>query len=143
MSLVYYQGENNCGGLHGNSGTKAQPPSGYACMMTRLVSLWRRVWSKEPNTTDPSAAFGVVSLSSHDSEGAKDMASFRWAQQGSYGTLPNAAMPNTFMVSALSTRCKLHGKLTVNAEILCCRPTPSTSRTLGTTIRVCASPTLS
>ena len=43
------------------------------------------------------APFGVVSLSSHDSEGAADMASFRWAQQASYGTVPNKAMPAAFM----------------------------------------------
>jgi len=74
---VYYQGENNAGGLHGNAGTKDQPPSGYACMMPKLVSLFRKEWSKEPGTTEPTAAFGIVPLSSHDSEGAKDMASFR------------------------------------------------------------------
>lgn len=95
---VYYQGENNCNGLHGNSGTKTQPASGYACMMPRLVSFYRKLWSKQPGTTDPKAAFGVVSLSSHDSEGAKDMGSFRWAQQGAYGTVHNnPVMENTFM----------------------------------------------
>ena len=40
---MYYQGENNCGGLHGNSGTASQPPSGYACMMPKLVELFRKV----------------------------------------------------------------------------------------------------
>ena len=53
--------------------------------------------------TDPLAPFGIVSLSAHDSEGAKDMASFRWAQQASYGTVPNDALPNTFMEPAVST----------------------------------------
>ena len=66
-------------------------------MMPKLVELFRKEWSTEPGTTDPKAPFGIVSLSSHDSEGAKDMASFRWAQQGSYGTVPNAIMENTFM----------------------------------------------
>jgi hypothetical protein len=97
---VYYQGENNCGGLHGNSGTAKQPASGYACMMPKLVELFRKTWSAEAGTTDPTAPFGIVSLSAHDSEGAKDMASFRWAQQGSYGTVPNKIMPNTFMAHA-------------------------------------------
>ena len=69
-------------------------------MMPKLVSLFRKVWSTEPATTEPDAAFGIVSLSAHDSEGAKGMGSFRWAQQGSYGTVPNAAMPNTFMAHA-------------------------------------------
>lgn len=78
MSLkgwVWYQGENNCGSLHGNSGSATQPASGYACMMPKLVSLWRKEWSRFPNTTDPMAPFGLVSLSAHDSEGANDMAS--------------------------------------------------------------------
>ena len=69
-------------------------------MMPKLVELFRKTWSVEAGTTDPEAPFGVVSLSSHDSEGAHDMASFRWAQQGSYGTLPNKIMPNTFMAHA-------------------------------------------
>lgn len=98
--FVYYQGENNAHGLHGNIGAGEQPASGYACMMPKLIELWRREWSRSVNTTDPTAPFGIVSLSSHDSEGAADMGSFRWAQQGSYGTLPNKAMPNTFMAHA-------------------------------------------
>ena len=73
---VYYQGENNCGGLHGNAGTSSQPASGYSCMMPKLVELFRKTWSVEPGTTDPKAAFGIVSLSSHDSEGAQDMGTF-------------------------------------------------------------------
>ena len=59
MSLkgwVFYQGENNAGGLHGNVGTKSQPPSGYACLMAGLVRLWRTEWSIVPNTTDPRLA---------------------------------------------------------------------------------------
>ena len=67
--FVFYQGENNAGGLHGNSGTAAQTPSGYGCMMPKLVELWRRGWSKVSGTTDPNAPFGIVSLSAHDSEG--------------------------------------------------------------------------
>lgn len=118
---VWYQGENNCGGLHGNVGTESQPPSGYACMMAALVGLWRKAWSVEANTTDPQAPFGVVSLSSHDSEGAPDMASFRWAQQGSYGALPNQAMPRTFMAHAFDLQDPWNGNTGSCAE----RPTPS------------------
>lgn len=106
---VYYQGENNCGGLHGNSGTSSQPASGYGCMMPNLVKLWRQQWSKEPETTSPNAPFGIVSISSHDSEGAPDMASFRWAQQGSYGTVPNPVMPNTFMAHAFDLQDPWNG----------------------------------
>ena len=65
--------------------------------MPALVAAYRRAWSATPGTTDALAPFGVVSLSTGDSEGASDIGSFRWAQQGSYGVLPNAAMPNTFL----------------------------------------------
>ena len=106
---IFYQGENNAGGLHGNSGTASQTSSGYACMMPKLVSLWREQWSMLPNTTDPMSAFGIVSLSAHDSEGAQDMASFRWAQQASYGTVPNKAMPNTFMAHAFDLQDPWNG----------------------------------
>ena len=97
---VWYQGENNAGGLHGNVGTTAQPASGYACLMAQLPRLWRSEWSATPGTTDAAAPFGIVSLSAHDSEGAADMASFRWAQTASYGAVPNAALPNTFLAHA-------------------------------------------
>ena len=70
-------------------------------MMQQLVKLWRSDWSSAaPNTTDPLAPFGIVSLSAHDSEGAADMASFRWAQAASYGTVPNPALPNAFLAHA-------------------------------------------
>ena len=66
-------------------------------MMAQLVQLWRHEWSKTPQTTAPDAPFGLVSLSPHDGEGAGDMGSFRWAQQASYGTVPNPLMTNAFM----------------------------------------------
>jgi len=78
-------------------------------MMPKLVSLFRERWAKTPGTTSASAPFGIVSLSSHDSEGAADMASFRWAQQGSYGTLPNKAMANTFMAHAFDLQDPWNG----------------------------------
>jgi hypothetical protein len=78
-------------------------------MMPKLISLFRTEWSKEPGTTAPTAPFGLVSLSSHDSEGAADMASFRWAQQGSYGTVPNTLMPNTFMAHAFDLQDPWNG----------------------------------
>lgn len=90
---LWYQGENNCGTLHGNSMGHA----GYGCLMPALIQFWRKTWSKEPGTTNPQAPFGIVSLSQADSEGNPDMASFRWSQTGNYGVLPNVAMPNTFL----------------------------------------------
>ena len=56
---LWYQGENNCGGLHGNSAQSA----GYGCMMPALVASWRKAWSVEPGTTDPTAPFGIVGIS--------------------------------------------------------------------------------
>ena len=79
-------------------------------MAAKLVELWRKEWSIVPNTTDPNAPFGVVSLSPHDSEGANDMASFRWAQQGSYGTVPNPIMENTFMAHGFDMQDPWNGK---------------------------------
>ena len=69
-------------------------------MMPRLVELWRREWSKVPNTTDPLFPFGLVTLSTSDSESAGDIGSFRFAQTGSWGVLPNPDMPRTWTAQA-------------------------------------------
>jgi len=70
-------------------------------MMPALVRAFRAAWSAVPGTTDPAAPFGLVTLSTDDSEGAADMASFRHAQTGGYGVVPNAAMPGaTFLAHA-------------------------------------------
>lgn len=89
---LLYQGENNAGTLHGNSALQA----GYSCMMPKLIELFRREWSKVPGTTDPLFPFGFVTLSTSDSEGSSDIASFRFAQTGSYGYVPNPLMPRTW-----------------------------------------------
>ena len=94
--VIYYQGENNAGTLHGNSALNA----GYSCMMPQLLSLWRREWSKVPGTTDPNFPFGIVTLSTADSEGAADFGSFRWAQTASYGVVPNELMNNAWTAHA-------------------------------------------
>ena len=83
----------NAGSLHGNSAKSA----GYGCLMPALIASWRKAWSASPGTTDPLAPFGLCSLSTDDSEGAGDIASFRWAQSGSYGVAPNPRMPNVFI----------------------------------------------
>ena len=69
-------------------------------MMPRLVESWRRAWSATPGTTDALFPFGIVTLSTGDSEGAADIGSFRFAQTASYGQLPNPIMPNTWTASA-------------------------------------------
>lgn len=113
------QGENNCGTLHGNSATKSGctfstfPECGFAvtehflgthsldgCLMPALIALWRRAWSVVPGTTAKDAPFGLVTLSTGDSEGAPDIASFRWSQTGNYGVVPNPIMPATFLAHA-------------------------------------------
>lgn len=68
--------------------------------MPALVALWRKAWSVIPQTTSPKAPFGIVSLSPGDSEGAADIASFRWSQGANYGVVPNPAMPATFLAHA-------------------------------------------
>ena len=74
---------------------------GYSCLMPVLVSEWRALWSRTPGTTDPMAPFGVVTLAASGSEGGADLGSMRLAQTAGYGVLPNAALPNTFLVQAL------------------------------------------
>ena len=54
-----------------------------------------------PGTTDASFPFGIVTLAGGTSEGhANNMGAFRWAQAGSQGYLPSAALPNTFSAVA-------------------------------------------
>jgi hypothetical protein len=94
---VWYQGENNMYSTFGNSAKRY----GYSCLLPVLVSDWRRLWSRTPGTTEPLAPFGVVTLASSGSEGGADLGSMRLAQTAGYGKLPNAAMPNTFLVQGL------------------------------------------
>ena len=65
--------------------------------MPALISAWRAAWSVVPGTTDPLAPFGLCTLSTDDSEGTGDIGSFRWAQGGSFGVVPNPIMPNVFL----------------------------------------------
>lgn len=76
----------------GNSAAK----TGYACLMQKLVSQWRSLWSATPGTTDLYAPFGVVVLPGTGSEGGADIGSMRQAQTASYGMAPNPALPNVF-----------------------------------------------
>eukprot|EP00040_Diaphanoeca_grandis_P030561 m.180807 g.180807 ORF g.180807 m.180807 type:complete len:694 (-) comp32036_c8_seq1:248-2329(-) len=91
---VWYQGENN---MHGSPGSSLLS-EGYGCMMQRMVAEWREIWSAVPNTTHALAPFGIVTIAPSGSEGASEhMSAFRWAQTANYGTLPNPALPNTFL----------------------------------------------
>lgn len=99
MSLkgwIWYQGENDMHGTHGNSALNY----GYGCLMQRLVSSWRNMWSLEPETTDPLAPLGFVTLAASGGEGGRSMGAMRWAQTANYGVAPNPAMPRTFLAQA-------------------------------------------
>jgi sialate O-acetylesterase len=78
----------------------SQANVGYSCLMRELVNGFRRVWSATPGTTDPLAPFGAVALPSGGSEGGPNMGAMRGAQTAGYGVLPNAALPNTWIVQA-------------------------------------------
>lgn len=94
--FLWYQGENNMGGVKGN----VIANTGYGCEMADLVASWRAVWSKTPGTTDPMAPFGIVTLASSGSEGGPNMGAMRQAQTANYGVLPNPAIPNSFLAQA-------------------------------------------
>ena len=84
------------GNVKGNSDANV----GYSCLMRELIQGYRAVWSATPNTTDPLAPFGVVSLPSGGSEGGPNMGAMRIAQTTGHGVLPSAALPNTFIAAA-------------------------------------------
>lgn len=93
---IWYQGENNMHDIKGN----AQQHIGYGCELPLLVKSWRDVWSTIPQTTDPLAPFGVVTLASSGTEGGPDIGTMRLAQTGNYGVLPSPDIPNSFIAQA-------------------------------------------
>lgn len=56
--------------------------TGYACMMPKLVSTWRALWSQSSGT-QPDAPFGLVTLAASGGEGGADIGSMRLAQTAS------------------------------------------------------------
>jgi sialate O-acetylesterase len=91
---LYYQGENN---LQYDGGNSAQN-TGYASLFPAMIRDWRAAWSSTPGTTDPLAPFGFVTLADGTDEAwGLSMAGMRWAQMGTYGSVPNPIMPNTFV----------------------------------------------
>eukprot|EP01059_Diplonema_ambulator_P035412 TRINITY_DN8316_c0_g1_i1.p1 TRINITY_DN8316_c0_g1~~TRINITY_DN8316_c0_g1_i1.p1 ORF type:complete len:603 (+),score=66.30 TRINITY_DN8316_c0_g1_i1:57-1865(+) len=94
--FTWYQGENNMGSVFGNTDNN----TGYACEVSAMIAEWRELFSSEPGTTDPLAPFGVVTLAPSGTEGHPDIGGMYVAQTGSYGVLPNSAMPNTFLANA-------------------------------------------
>ena len=102
MSLkgfLWYQGEYNL--QNGFVSGSSVGGYGYGCQLPELVRRWRAAWSSVPNTTAPLAPFGVVTVAHNGGwHGARDFGGFRWAQTANYGSLPNAAMPATFLAQA-------------------------------------------
>lgn len=99
---VWYQGENDMHGVFGNSGRK----TGYSCMMPALVDSWRKLWSAEAGTTDPTAPFGLVTLAPSGGEGGNDIGTMRWAQTAGYGTppTPRCRTPSSLKLTTSMTR---------------------------------------
>ena len=71
--------------------------TGYACAQVALVKLFRAKWSAVEGTTASDAPFGIVAIPPSGTEGGPNLGAMNMAQTGSYGVLPNAAMPNTFI----------------------------------------------
>lgn len=72
---------------------------------------------------DPVAPFGLVTLAPSGTEGGNDMGTMRWAQTGSYGVLPNPAMPRTFLAQAFDLDDPWAN--TTCADIHCCTGQPT------------------
>lgn len=96
---VWYQGESN----------EANPLS-YNCTFPELVHSWRNAWINATGGISPKLwPFGFVQLSTHgggigpygQALWSHSYAGIRWAQTASYGYVPNPAMPNVFMASAV------------------------------------------
>jgi hypothetical protein len=86
-------GENDMHGVKGNT----LKHTGYACAQEALVRLFREKWSAVAGTTSPDAPFGIVAIPPSGTEGGPNLGAMNIAQTGSFGFLPNAAMPNTFI----------------------------------------------
>ena len=90
--------------LFGNSALN----TGYACLMQKLVTQWRQLWSTEPGTTAADAAFGVVTLAPSGTEGGSDIGTMRLAQTASYSYAPNPALPKVFVAQAYDLNDPYH-----------------------------------
>ena len=89
------QGENNCGGVMGNS----KDGTGYGCSLPAMINSWRQIWtgSEHEHAAAPKRLFGIATLAAGGSEGnGIHMAGMRWSQTANFGVWPNPAMPGTF-----------------------------------------------
>ena len=102
--VVWYQGESN-----------ENNPLGYNCSFPAMIAAWRQEWyNATKGETEPLFPFGFVQLSVHGGlpcysgtscynqpTWSTGYAAIRWAQTASHGTVPNSAMPNVFMATAV------------------------------------------
>ena len=100
---TWWQGENN---LFADAGTVLPQPgapdgTGYACLLKRMISSWRRVWSAAPDTTPAEAPFGIVQLADGTDEGwGCNMRQMHSAETANHGVVPNPDLPGTFVAAA-------------------------------------------
>ena len=96
-AILFWQGENACMFTGGNSALG----TGYGCVLPRMLSAWRDLWSVVPETTSTSVPFGVVLLADGTDSGFPgNLGNINRALTANYGRLPNELMPNTFLASA-------------------------------------------
>eukprot|EP01060_Flectonema_neradi_P037475 TRINITY_DN7554_c0_g1_i2.p1 TRINITY_DN7554_c0_g1~~TRINITY_DN7554_c0_g1_i2.p1 ORF type:complete len:611 (+),score=131.20 TRINITY_DN7554_c0_g1_i2:60-1892(+) len=131
--FVWYQGENDMGNVFGNS----KYSTGYSCEIPKMVGAWRSAFSKEPNTTSPDAPFGLVTLASSGGEGHPDIGGMYFAQTGSYGDIPNAVFPNTFLAHAYDLADPFSN--TTCYKIGCCETPPNPTKDCHGCEAFCAS----
>ena len=66
-----------------------------------MVAHWRAMWSVVPGTTDPMAPFGVITIADGTEEGnGLNVYGLHWSQSANYGSLPNPAIPNSWLTLA-------------------------------------------
>jgi len=95
--MIFWQGENDC---HFDAGSFPLN-TGYACTLAAMVAAYREAWSVVPGTTPPDFPFGSVLLTDGSEFGTPgNFAQVVRAQTANFGELPNAAIPNSFLVAA-------------------------------------------
>ena len=108
---IFYQGESD-------ANAKAAPK--YNCTFPAMIGAWRRAWhAGTGGLTDATFPFGFVQLSTWGGSAPKPpatkgdqddlVATVRFGQTANYGHVPNAAMPNVFMATAVDLGASMGG----------------------------------
>lgn len=110
-SILWYQGENDLG-------AKIDPGSvetttGYACALANMMADWRGLWQRGTGINSPVVVFGIAPGGGEGD--AVQLPEFRLAQTTGFGTLPSAALPNSYFVPThdVGDPCNKHSKATV------------------------------